>query len=82
MQISHVLKKEYLPERFETLVLFGGWILTMIVRLVTGNPFHYLGFIVCFLAGLDLFRFFLILSLRISKLLQINILFWTPPKQK
>ena len=36
MQISHVLRKEFQPERFDTLVVFAFWIFAVAARGVFG----------------------------------------------
>ncbi len=82
MQISHVLAKEFNPERFDTQLSFGLWLFSIVFRLVLGNPNHTIGLIAAILCGLDCFRFAIIVALRMARLLKINVLFWTPPKQK
>lgn len=82
MQISHVLKKEYKPERYEVLAIYGFWIFSIVVRVISNSPSHYIGLLAALIAAGDCLRFAVILAFRIARLLRINVLMWTPPKQK
>ena len=82
MQICHVLRKEFNPERFDTFAVFAFWIVSILVRVISGQPTHYIGWVAAAVAAVDCFRFAVILSRRIARLLKINILMWTPPKNK
>ena len=81
MQISHVLKKEFQPERFDTLGVFAFWIFTVAARAIFGAPARMLGPAAALLAFGDLSRFVLVLSFRLAKMLEIQILSYSPRKK-
>lgn len=81
MQISHVLKKEFQPERFDTLAVFTFWIFSVAVRGVLGAPTSALGLAAALLAFADLSRFVLVLSFRLARMLEIKILSYSPRKK-
>jgi hypothetical protein len=81
MQISHVLKKEFQPERFDTLAVFAFWIFSVTVRGFYGTPTHWVGLAASVLAFADLVRFVLILSFRLAWMLEIKILTYSPRKK-
>ncbi len=81
MQISHVLRKEFQPERFDTLVVFAFWIFAVAARGVFGAQAWLLGPAAALLAFADLARFVLVLALRLAQMLEIKILSYSPRKK-
>lgn len=77
MQICHVLDKEYRPERFDTLAVTMLWLLSIAVRVISGNPAHYIGWLVMTISICDCMRFILVLAKRMASLLNINLLSYT-----
>lgn len=77
MQICHVLNKDYVPERFDTLAVTLLWLMSIGVRVVTGNPAHVLGWVAMMISICDCMRFIVVLSKRMAALLDINVIFYT-----
>lgn len=77
MQICHVLDKDYQPERFDTMAVTMLWLMSIAVRVVTGNPAHYLAWVAMVISICDCMRFIMILGRRMANLLNINILCYT-----
>lgn len=82
MQISHVLKKEYLPERFDTLAVAALWIVSIAVRTMSGSKFHYLAMIAMAVSMFDCVRFFVMMSNRMAKILNIKVFGYTVKDKK
>jgi hypothetical protein len=77
MQICHVLNKEYVPERFDTLAVTMLWLMSIAVRVISGNPSHYLGCVAMLISIGDCMRFIFVLARRMANLLHINVLTYT-----
>ena len=82
MQICHVLKKAFDPERFDSLLVTLVWIISILVRVATGNPYHSLGWIAMIIAIFDCMRFIVVLAKRMAKLLRINVFAWTDKSKR
>lgn len=77
LQISHVLNKDYTPERMDTLAVTMVWLLSIGARVVSGNPAHVLAAVAMWLSIADCLRFCFVLARRMARLLGINVLFYT-----
>ena len=77
MQICHVLRKDYVPERFDTLAVTMLWLMSIAVRVISGNPAHYIGWVAMLISIGDCMRFILVLARRMAALLNINVLMYT-----
>lgn len=80
MQIAHILRKEFLPERFDTLLVFSFWIISIVMRCIWSKPNHWIGVAATLVSIFDCSRFIAIVTLRLAKILRINILTITPKK--
>ena len=77
MQICHVLNKEYHPERFDTVAVTLLWLLSITVRVTTGNPHHYIAWISAVVCVCDCFKFCYVLARRMADLLNIKVFGFT-----
>ena len=81
MQISHVLKKEFMPERLDTLSVITLWLLSIGVRLILGTNNHYLAAIAMVFAMFDCFRFFIKIAMRMARMMNILVFGFTEKKK-
>lgn len=81
MQICHTLEKEFIPERFDTLSVVFLWLISICARLLTGSNTHYLSVIAMAVSMFDCFRFFIKISRRMAKMLNIHVFAFTEKKK-
>ena len=77
MQISHTLNKEFMPERFDTLTVVSLWLVSIGVRLITGNKSNLFSALIMAASMFDCFRFFVKLSRRMARILGIFVFDYT-----
>ena len=82
MQISHILNKEYLPERFDTLSVTAIWFISIAVRYMTGNPNHYVAWFAMIVCICDCMKFGIVLARRMADMLGIHIFLYIDKAKK
>lgn len=81
MQISHILNKEFVPERFETLSVVALWILSIGSRLAGTSNANYLAIAAMAASMLDCLWFLVVLARRMARMLGIGVFAYNEHKK-
>ena len=81
MQISHILNKEFVPERFETLSVVALWILSIGSRLAGTSNANYLAIAAMAASMFDCLSFLVVLARRMAMMLGIGVFAYNEHKK-
>lgn len=81
MQITHILNKEFVPERFETLSVVALWILSIGSRLAGTSNAYYLAIAAMAASMFDCLWFLVVLARRMAMMLGIGVFAYNEHKK-